>query len=292
MPRNLFAACRNGDELTAKRVRLERDVQHEVQNVFAEQVRGFREGVESEIPFTGSWTPDEDEVFSVDALSRSPESSVLIGTIRADAASINEISSADFEEGKITALFTGTTSGDRVEVYVQKFSPQQILSRKFALILGTEATFSRLEKTAFALDTSLACIIEGGKLKFKSFYKLRSIINVTSMYSVATDADVQEFSQHPIINVADAHAFAQIADQTSRKIINAINKNGTLCKYTIDVVQNAAREVGMEIDVADGKILMPNNRSELKKVLRFLDDAVYRAPLTKDRYMTNSKRKI
>jgi hypothetical protein len=35
---------------------------------------------------------------------------------------------------------------------------------------------------------------------------------------------------------------------------------------------------------------MPTERAEIKKLLRFLDDGLYQAPLTGTRYITNSKR--
>ena len=66
MPQNLFAACRKNGNLVAKRIRLDATVQQAVEDVFATQEGKFRDGVQCEVPFDGSWTPDSDEFLTVE----------------------------------------------------------------------------------------------------------------------------------------------------------------------------------------------------------------------------------
>jgi hypothetical protein len=87
-----------------------------------------------------------------------------------------------------------------IKVLVQAFSPQQILSRRFSLLQDGNA-FRRLSDPAFTLDNTLTCIVEGGEIKFKSFHKLRTIINLLDVYKAATDQEVQNFAGHASFEV-------------------------------------------------------------------------------------------
>jgi hypothetical protein len=44
--------------------------------------------------------------------------------------------------------------------------------------------------------------------------------------------------------------------------------------------------------VNNAKIEVPEERAGLKQLLRFLDDGLYEAPLSGERYVTNSKQKL
>jgi hypothetical protein len=288
MPENLFAACRIDGELIAKRVRLDNTVQQAVEAVFNNQEAEFRRGVTSEVDFDGSWKPDEDEVLSIDVPQ---EGALFADTIDANPLSIREIDTAHFDTEGIKALFTGVRVNRATKVLVQGFSPQQILSRRFSLLQDGNA-FRRLSNPAFTLDNTLTCIVEDGKIKFKSFHKLRAIINLLDVYKAATDQEVHDFAGHASFEVADVPAFMDAADQTTRKLIHAIARSGTLDAYSVADIRTAARAVGIPVRVANGRLVMPSSRSEIKTLLRFLDDGLYEAPLTHRRYITNSKRLV
>lgn len=286
MPQNLFAACRVNGVLTAKRVRLDNQVQQAVEAVFADQEAAFRAGVTDEVDFDGSWKPDEEEVLTLDIPQ---EAQIFAQAIEANPVAIHDIDTANFHQEGIRALFTGTNVGGATKVLIQQFSTRQMLSRKFSLLQDGNA-FRRLTDPAFSLDTALTCIAEGGKLKFKSFHKMRAIIDLIDAYKAATDQEILDFSAHNNFEVADPDGFLDAADQTTRKLIHAISRAGTLDTYDAAAIETAATAVGVAVNVNNGKIVMPAGRAEIKKLLRFLDDGLYEAPLSGQRYITNSKR--
>ncbi|MGO4836899.1 hypothetical protein AB4144_32105, partial [Rhizobiaceae sp. 2RAB30] len=65
---------------------------------------------------------------------------------------------------------------------------------------------------------------------------------------------------------------------------------GVLGNHAVNQIEAACNAVGMAVTVNNGRLVMPTDRAEIKKLLRFLDDGLYEAPLTKVRYVTNSKR--
>jgi hypothetical protein len=286
MPQNLFAACRINGALVAKRIRLDQAVQQQIETIFNQQEAEFRDGITSEVDFDGSWTPDENEFLTIDVLH---EAAIFTDTLNANPVSIPDIDTTNFEAEGIKGIFTGVAVNGAMKVLVQRFSPQQILSRRFSLWQNGNA-FRRLSDPAFSLDTGLTCIIEGGKIKFRSFHKLRAVISLFEVYRAATDQEVQKFAANAHFEVADAAAFTATADQTIRKLVHAISNRGVLNSHTVVQIETACKAVGMPVTVNNGRFIMPTERAEIKKLLRFLDDGLYQAPLTGVRYVTNSKR--
>ena len=287
MSQNLFAACRdNGGQLCSKRVRLDANVQETIKAMFADQEAAFRQGITNEVPFDGTWTPDEDEFLTIDIPA---EAKIFADTINSNAVAVADINTVAFAGEGIKALFTGVTVNGATKVLVQRFTSQQVLERRFALLQQGNA-FRRLTEPAFTLDNGLACIIEGGKIKFKSQQKLRSIINMLDIYRAATDQDVQAFAGHSSLQVTDIAAFVKVTNQVSRKLIHAISNNGTLDNYSPEAIQAAAQQTSLSIDVQNGRILMPTAHNEIKAVLQFLNESRYSGPLSGQAFVTNSQR--
>ena len=286
MPQNLFAACQTNGELKAKRVPLSGDIQQTVAAEFNKQEEQFRSGVTNEVDFDGRWKPDENEFLTIDVPA---EAQVFHDTIEANAMAIPSINTKIFEDEGIKALFTGVTTDGITRILVQRFTSQQVLQRKFTLFFQGD-TFRHLDESAFTLDSSLVCIIEDDKIKFKSQHKLRSIINMSSIYRAATDQEIQAFAEHPHLEVTDIAGFLESTDQISRKQIHALIENQTLDKYRPIDIKSAAQGTGLVVDVQNEKIVMPSTKADIKRLLQFLDESRYAGPLSGDPFVTNSRR--
>ena len=271
----------------AKHIRLNKNVQQNVETIFQDQEADFRQGVTDEVNFDGGWKPEPNEFLTIDVTQ---EAQIFIDAINSNTLSLADIKTKGFDQENIKALFTGSSVNGSTKVLIQQFSPRQMLSNKFALVWQGNA-FRRLDDQAFTLDTSLACILEGGKLKFKSFHKMRSIIDLADFYSEATEPEIRSFAEHPTFKVADMEMFLNEADQTIRKLIHSVTRMETLDQYSASKIKAAAKDVKMNITTKKGRIVMPESRAEIKTLLRFLDDGLYEAPLSKQRYVTNSKKR-
>lgn len=288
MPNNLFAACRVNGDLIAKRVILDNTVQRQVETLFATQEADFRRGVLTEVAFDGSWSPDEDEVLTIDI---PVEARIFEATVNANVVSVPPIIASSLDSEGIKAIFTGSTINGSTKILVQRFTAQQILERKFALLQNGNA-FRRLSESAFSLDTSLTCVIEGGKIKFKSQHKLRSIISMLDIYRAATDQEVQAFAAHTALQVANVQSFLDTTNQTTRKLIHAATSSGVLNAYTPTAIQAAANGTGLLVNVQNGKIVMPSDHASIKALLQFLNEARYIGPLSQQAFVTNSHRPV
>ena len=287
MPENLFAACRVDGQLVARRVSLDASVQQLVENIFDQQEQRFRLGVIEEIPFDGDWKPDDEQVLTIPIVQ---EAVIFHQAIAANAVSIPTIDTARFDAANIKALFTGTRENGAPKVLVQGFTGGQVLSRKYALLLSDNA-FRRILEPAFILGTGLVCIIEAGVIKFKSLHNLRSIIDVTEIYREATNAEVRDFAEHNAVDVANVDAFVETSDQTIRKLVHSITDTGVLDDYPAETIRDAAQGTGLNVDVRNGKIVIPAERSEIKALLQFLNESRYAGPLSGMAYVANSRRR-
>jgi hypothetical protein len=195
----------------------------------------------------------------------------------------------NFQSEAIKALLTVTQNGHK-RILIQLFTAQQILARRFSLVLDKD-TFKELTEPAFTLDNYLVAILEDGKLKFKSFFNVKRIFQLNEFYQEATDQEIATFCAHDSIT-ADVTTFKGISDQIIRKLVHAVTKANVLATYGVTDIVDKAASLGITLNVADDKIVMPSDRKTVKQILRFLDDGIYEASLTAKRYITNSKRPL
>jgi Domain of unknown function (DUF4868) len=286
MPINLYALCRPNAQLEIKRVSLTQPVQAKIEGIFQGQATAFLDGISEEVEFGGDWKPDSDELLVIEAPA---EIDIVQTAVAANPVSLNSINSANFENEGIKGLFINLQSGGQSRILIQSFSAQQILARRFSLMLDGN-TFKELTDPAFTLDNYLTAIVEDNKLKFKSFFNVKRIFELNQFYQEASDQQIDGFCGHQSLQVANVAAFKVVADQQIRKMIHAIVKAGVLdnCKVS-DIVAQAA-SLGLNIAEANGKLMLPTERKDIKTLLRFLDDGIYQAPLSATKYVTNSKR--
>lgn len=285
---NLLALCRDANGIAIKRIPLNGTLQNPIMQIFSDQEAAFRANRPNEVVFDGDWNPDDDEILVLDATA---EANVMIAAASGNILALPTINAANFDAENIKALFVGVNAGGGLRLLVQRFTAAQILSRKFALIASNNQ-FNQITDPAFNLATSLTCIIEGGQLKFESYHKLRAVFDVIEFFAAATDDDIDNFAGHASIAIADIPALKVLVTQTERKLIHKLASSGVLDAHTPQQIQARANATGLIVNLANGQIVFPNDKQEIRRLLRFLDDSLYQAPLSGLRYVTNSKRAI
>jgi hypothetical protein len=285
-PQNFFALCHNDDEVVVKRIPLNAAVQQKMTSLFNVQAQAFVQGITEEIEFNGDWKPENNEVLTIGLTN---ETSLMVGAINANASSLSQLNVSQFEEENVRAIFTGSGQGAATTLAVQRFMPQQLLSKKFTLML-TNNSFGELTEPAFTLASSLVCVIADEKVKFKSFASLRTVFDISEHYKEATDDDIGHFASHDSLQIDDVEAFKENSDQTVRKLIHVIEKQGVLDEYSADDISDKAQELEFTVNVQSGKVVMPSEKKDIKKLLHFLTDGFYEAPLSGKKYLTNSKK--
>ena len=146
------------------------------------------------------------------------------------------------------------------------------------------------------VDHKLTATLENGKLRFFNFHNARQMFDLSEYYKVATDDDVTEFAALDIIKSENTEQLIEMSDSWVRRKISLIHQSGILQNVPINEMKAVATEFNIpfltEMDGSDEVIKLPNNKSDLKKLLRFLDEDYYKSPLSNTAFVTNSKRAV
>ncbi|MCL1091987.1 DUF4868 domain-containing protein [Shewanella profunda] len=277
----------------AKRIvkfNLSNDVQADLTTYLKDQESSF-DLQQDEIVFDGKYKPDAGEVLCIENYD---DIDNLESAIRNPTSLDLADPSEDFFHD-IKALFSGyilETGG--VKVLLQNFDRRKIISTNGLSIFHSANVYKKIEGIGLTIDHKLTATLEEGKLKFFSFHNTRQIFDLSEYYKEATDDDVIEFSNMDLIKSADNSQLLEMSDSWVRRKISLIQQSGILQNVPINEMKAVATEFSIPFitvtENGDELIKIPDNKSDLKKLLRFLDEDYYKSPLSKTNFITNSKR--
>jgi hypothetical protein len=289
MTLNLFALTSD----PAKRIvkfNLSNDVQADLTEYLKGQETSF-DLQQEEIAFDGKYKPDEGEVLCIESYD---DIDNLESAIR-NPTSIDLVDPSEDFFYDIKALFSGyilTTGG--VKILLQNFDRRKIISTNGLSIFHSANVYKKIEGIGLTIDHKLTATLAGGKLKFFSFHNARQIFDLSEYYKEATDDDVIDFSNLDLMKSIDNVKLLEMSDSWVRRKISLIQQSGILQSVPINEMKAVAAEFSIPFTTVtengDELIKIPDNKSDLKKLLRFLDEDYYKSPLSKTNFITNSKR--
>jgi hypothetical protein len=288
MPRTLFALCKQDGENVVLRVPLEAGVQADVEQLFDQQEVAFFAGKDEPIEFTGDWKPDANELLCIADAN-------LLGQLNATlingAGAYDRLDIANYDQAGIKALLMHSAQIPG-QILVQKFRTSQYLQRKGLTLTFNNNTFGKLSEKGFSLDERLGAVIRGDVVMFVSFHVLRSFLTVQEHFSEATAPEVDSFANNLSFHVENRAIFDGNMDERCRKLIRGIRKSGVLDNHNATEIITRAATVGLTLNQQGGRIVLPSVKRELKTVLSFLEESVYKGVFSDETYMTNSKRPL
>ncbi len=277
----------------AKRIvkfNLSNDVQAILTTYLKDQETSF-DLQQDEIVFDGKYKPDAGEVLCIENYD---DIDNLEHAIR-NPTSLDLVDPSEDFFHDIKALFSGyilATGG--VKVLLQNFDRRKIISTNGLSIFHSTNVYKKIEGIGLTIDHKLTATLEDGKLKFFSFHNARQIFDLSEYYKEATDDDVIEFLNMDIIKSVDNNKFLEMSDSWVKRKISLIQQSGILQNVPINEMKAVAIEFSIPFititENGNKLIKIPDNKSEIKKLLRFLDEDYYKSPLSKTNFITNSKR--
>jgi Domain of unknown function (DUF4868) len=273
------------------RIPMSHDVQGEVEALFKQQQGNFNETVEEEILFDGNYKPDDDECLCI---SNYDDLDNLHNAI-ANPLAIQEVAPHDFPN--VRALFAGMAlpQGEKVAL-IQSFDRRRIISPSGISIFHSGNVYRKVDGVGLTLDNRLAAILENDTLKFFSFHVVRRIFDLTQYYVEATNSDLQNFVKSGAVYIENEELFLAVADGWIRRKVSLISQSATLDNVEIGTIGEVANKFGLTVVTkeVDGNvvIVLPENKAELKKLLRFLDEDYYQSSLQSKYFIPNSKRPV
>jgi|SRR5690625_1099636 len=276
---NMYALL-DKERYAVNRLILNEDVQREL----SQSIRNSYKDFDYEfIDFDGSYKPDKDEAFVIQGFELA-ESIKKCG---------NDPIGQDLfrdKQSDLIALFTYIESED---AYVfQNIKRNQIFTRSGLSIFLDKDTFKKMDSLAISINSEIDCVYKNNNLYFKSYWTARQILDLRDHYKIATDKDLDEFIANDSIQVLCNDTFNSNADAWVRRKISLIQDSGTLETFQPRKIKEIAADYSVDVQLSENKIIVPNEKREVKKLLKFLDENIYKGPLTDETYETNSKREF
>lgn len=275
------------------RLPLSQDVQTAVTELFKAQEADFRTTFDEEVPFDGKYKPNDQECLVISDYNDIDDLHKAI----ASPMSIPEIKSDGSELIAIKGLFSGYVdpTGNKVAL-IQHFDRRKIISNAGFSIFFADNVYKKVDGVGITLNTGLAAILENTTLKFLNFFIARQIFDLTPYYNEATDADINAFAAMPGIHVLDVAQLIASADHWIRGKISTLAQSQLLQTLTPEAIATVAStfDIPVQTDVVNGRsvIVLPTNKTDLRKLLRFLDEDYYQSPLLNAFYLSSSKRRV
>ncbi|MBC2776498.1 Kiwa anti-phage protein KwaB-like domain-containing protein [Parasphingopyxis marina] len=262
-------------------------VQQSLNDLFPIYEEQFLEGIEETVGFDGGYNPDQHQIVDMPMIEEMGDvvQQIAQGAIGRDPFRPNETPIED-----IRALVWCPEEVANERYLVQNFTRAQALTRKAPLFFNGE-TFSKLEEPSLLIAPKIDAIMQRGHVQFKKFNVLKQVFNLFEIYREATDADIIAFADNHPVDLGNLEDFCENANQTARKLIFSISRAGVIAERPAQDVQELAAQMELEIQVERGRIVLPEGR-DLITVLKFLDNGIYRSPITNDRWMANSRRRL
>ena len=287
---NLFALVED-EQAPIRRIPLTADLGTELAQFFASQQSEFVEN-KQQIAFSGSYNVGSDEIFTITDYPLSDAiGNALSNPLPCQLLNLNN------ETHRIKALFTGSWSNNNKIVNFQIFDSGKLLSKGWTLI-GSGDLYKKLEEPGLVLQEKLTAHYANGTLYFSSYHNTKRFLDLSSYFREATDTDLDAFVATELFAFEDQSSFKNNADSIIRKKVALLQKNKVLEDLTVADIQSVANsfnqglpaEHHIKINISeDGKLVVPQDKKQLKELIRFLDEDYVEAPLTKRKCLTNSK---
>ena len=180
---------------------------------------------------------------------------------------------------------------DSNSIAFQRVKKSQILSNKLCLFLSGDS-FVQNNKTGFVINESINCLYHGNDLYFTSYNLANQIFDLKQYYEEASDAAVKAFINNNLFELEDVESFTtSIKTHEMRRKLVLVEKTGVL-NHSFEEIVKIAEEKNIPIRVSNDRIIIPKDRQELRIVIGFLTDKVFRSNFTNELFITNSVQNI
>lgn len=282
----------SNDETEVKRVAVSNALQVQLGNIFEEQAQNMLDDNGISIAYEANYKLDDGERFEVPDFQIPENISTAIKN-----PEVPPPLNLTQEMGRIKSIFAGYFNHrtDKLEILFQSFSKNRIIRPEFTL-LSSSNTFRKLEEPGLVIDSNVAAVFKDDKLYFYSRSITNRFLDLTDLYSEATNEEISEVLQNGNIHVEDLQKVLQDSDSWMRKRFTSIKENGILENVSGKKIAQMGGDFNLVLKLkkVNGKMLIifPDNKTEQKLTLKLLNEELFKGILTNRNLQTNSYRKM
>ena len=269
-------------------VPLHRTLQETLAQSWQNQYDAFVEDVE-EIGFDAGYMPEQHERFHLldyelpDWLREEDSQSVP------DLDAITD-DDAMLDATKGVVAFARNDRGEELMLF-QNFSRSHVIRPGLFLFLRDD-TYETTQRSGLTLENKLSAIflLTENKLLFHNFRTVNTFLPLADFYEEASEHQIREILGHDRLAPEDADVLATGANQWFRKRFAMLRDSEILDRYTGQQIADRSQGHDVDISVVGERIVFPVDRAQAKRLLQFLNEEIFRGPITSTLYETNSKR--
>lgn len=283
----LAAIVKRGKKTELFRVPLHQSLQGELADEWQRQLQSFIAGVDV-ISFNPGYSPENHEVFGLSAFAApdwlKDENSI-------SASSLREIGKSDEALEQVKGMVGFAQFDGHEAVMFQNFSKMHVIRPGNFLFLKGGA-YEASNGHALVLERELRAVYfpSEKKLLFRNFRMTNAFLPLTEYYSEASEKDIKEVLGHSRLLAENSQQVVDESNQWTRKRFAMLRDSGTLDKYAPKEIQSLAKGYSLKVSIKGGKIVFPSNKHAVKRLLQFLNEELFKGPITQTLYETNSRR--
>ncbi|MBL9192874.1 MAG: DUF4868 domain-containing protein [Opitutaceae bacterium] len=264
-------------------------LQQTLQTEWTGQLREFCSAVR-EVQFDAGYKPESDERFAIagfilpEALRIARESVNTLDNFQATAESLRQL----------TALVVFAKRGSEEVVMIQRFTRSHIIKSGTFLFMDRD-NFKLNSSPGLTLGDKLDAVYFpiSQKLVFANFRNVNGILQLADFYKEASENDIRKVLSHKKLDAEDIDGLAINASQWLRTRFSMLKDSGVLDKYSPNELRQHATgfvDIAINGKGAAARIVFPADKAAAKRLLQFLNEELYKGPITDTLYETNSKR--
>ena len=285
---HLAAVVKEHNQTRLLQIPLHQALQDSLAESWEAQNFRFVEGIE-EVDFNAGYSPEKHEQFRLQDYEP-PE--WLAGENSQTIENLDTIAHEDELIDSISGIVAmARNAQDEEMVLFQNFTRSRVIRPGGSLFLEGN-TYKSVDRPGLTLDVALSAVYQPAehKLLFHSFRTVNTFLPLADFYQEASEQDIKEVLGHPRLSAEDSEATAVNANQWFRKRFAMLKDSGILDEYSATEIKSRSNGHNVAIKVSNGGIVFPVDKAEAKRVLQFLNEELYRGPITETLYETNSKR--
>lgn len=246
-----------------------------------------------EIPFESGYKPEEHERFC-ELEYKLPE--WLAEESSLTISSLGKIDNSEIQMKGIKGIVAfARNECDEELIMFQNFRSYQVIGRSRTAILSGD-TYTNIEKPGLILGEKLSAVYQPTerKLLFDNFYNVNIFLPLSEYFRPASEDDIRRILSHEKLDPEDSEVLATNPNQWFRTRFATLERSGFLDQHAVRDIQSRSvtYEVSIQLSADEKKIVFPSDKSAAKRLLQFLNEEIFRGPVTGDIYETNSKKRI
>ena len=189
-----------------------------------------------------------------------------------------------------TVAMARDDDGNEVMLF-QNFTRAKIIRPGHFLFLDGN-TYTTVQRPGLTLDRKLSAVYQSSEreLLFDNFRTVNTFLPLAEYYSEASDQEIRDVLRHEVFAAEDEGVSVSTATQWFRKRMGMLRDSCVLDQFSVEEIRQRSDGHDVSIELADGKIVFPSDKAAAKRLLQFLNEEIYRGPITATLYETNSKK--